>query len=540
MAINLASKKILVASAHQRMRDTIKHILVSVGAKFITTAESGVNSIAFLKKDKFDFVLCDYDLLDKKTSQQVLEEARHRKLLPVNSIFIMVTDEHRLELEISTVDNKPDEYLIKPFSPIQLLSLLEKCLTRKEYLSNIENEVDSGNLYQAIYHCEQLLQLNDKSMRLTLLKMHAELALKIGDFKKAEDIYQNILNQRELPWARLGLGVVAVGLADYDRAIVTFKGLIAQYPMMLEAYDWLAKVHESMDNEENALSVVNSAVTVAPKSILRQKKLAILADKTENIALAQKAYMATIELGKTSVHLSPSDYSGLANIYLKNNDADMALEIVNRMNYQFKNDPEAKITAALLEIRIHQEKGTGHHMAPRLAQRAYENLAALHKQYDKRITRELRLEMAKAFCLSNNRNIGNEIIDDLVKTNVDDTLFLQDIVTICDTFIAKNHAETLIGPLNKELAAFNNTAARLFSEGDIKGALATMEQAVLKRPNNHKIILNLIKIIIYSIKISNADPKTIMIAQSYINKAIQLGMPYNQISVLQTQLDTFK
>ena len=536
MAINLRSKKILIAEAHANMRETIKLILGLLGARFIVEAESGIDAITAMKKDRFDIVLCDYNLLGKKTGQHVLEEARHLKLLPVNAIFMMIaTDEHRLDLEPSAVDNKPDDYLIKPFSQKQLSTVIEKCDNRKKYLAGIENEIDKGNLYQALHNCEKILKLNDKSMRLHLFKMQAELSIKVGDFKAAEKIYQDILHKRELPWARLGLGVVAFCLADYDQAVKTFQELIGQYPAMLEAYDWLVKVYEATGSDQLALSALNSAVTLAPQSILRQRKLALLADKIENIEIAQKAYTAIIELGKNSIHRSFADYSGLANTYLKSNAADKALEIAVKMNQQFKTDPEAKIRAALLETGIHQAKGN---KAP--ARQAYDRVVKLSGQFNKQIARELCLEMAKIFYLNGNREACDEILSDLVKIHIDDKLFMKDIVTMCDTIIGENYAATLIEPLTKELADFNKEGGALFKEGDIKGARAVFEQAVATRPDNHKVILNLIKIIIHDIKMSGADTEKVMSAQFYINKAIQLSIAHNQISALQTALDTLK
>ncbi|MGZ8152535.1 MAG: response regulator [Methylovulum sp.] len=535
MAINLSSKKILVVENHAIMRETIKHLLGLLGARSIVETDSGINAIAAMRIDRFDIVLCDYNLPKGKNGQQVLEEAKHLKLLPVNAIFIMVTFEQRLEMVLSAIDNKPDDYLVKPFNPQQLLSRLERCHNRKEYLVSIENEIDTGNIYQAIRNCEKLLRLNDKKMRMQLLKMHAELTLKVGDFKTAEEIYQDVLNERELPWARLGLGVVAFFLGYYDQAIKTFQELIEQYPMMLEAYDWLVKAHESMGNDERALSSLNSAVTLSPMSILRQKKLASLADKTENIPVAKKAYVATIKLGKHSIHKSSSDYSGLANIYLKSNASDEALKIVHELNQQFHNDPEAKLRAALLEAEIHQVKGN-----KALAQQAYGKASKLNEQFNKLLSRELRLEMAKAFYLNGNGETCDGILTDLVKTNIDDKFFIKDIVTMCDAIIGENYAETLIQHIKKELVDINNKGVSLFQEGDIKGALAVFEQAIVKMPDNHTILLNMIKLIIHDLKTSKPDQEKILRAQSFINKAIRLGVPHDQISSLQKELDTIQ
>jgi DNA-binding response OmpR family regulator len=535
MPINLASKKILVVEDQAIMRETIKHILGSFGARFIVEAENGINAITAMRIDRFDIVLCDYNLLRGKNGQQVLEEARHLRLLPVNAIFIMVTCEQSQEMVLSAIDNKPDDYLIKPFNRQQLLNRIERCHARKTYLASIDKEIDRGNLYKAIHHCQRLLQQDDKKMRMQLLKLHAELAIKVGDLKTAEAIYQNILAERELPWARLGLGIVAFFLGYYDQAITTFQELIEQYPVMLEAYDWLAKAHESAGSDEHAVTSLNSAVTLSPLSILRQKKLAILADKTQNLAIAKKAYAAAIKLGKNSIHGSSADYSGLANAHLKSNAANEALKILYELNQQSQNDPEAKLRAALLEIEIHRIKDN-----KALTQQAYGKLFALNEQFNKHASKELRLEIARAFYLNGNGEICDEILHGLIKTNIDDKPFIKDIVTMCTVVIGGNHAETLIQRIKKELVDINNKGVSLFQEGNIKGALAVFEQAIAKMPDNQTIILNMIKIIIHDLKTSKSGSEKIISAQSYINKAIQIGIPHHQISGLQAELDAIQ
>ncbi len=535
MAINLTSKKILIIEDNASMRETMIHILGSLGGRFLITAESGINAITAMKIDKFDIVLCDYNLLGKKTGQQVLDDARFLKLLPVNAIFIMVTGETRQELVLSAIDNKPDDYLIKPISKDQLSTRIERCTARKQYLACVENEMDSGNFYQALHHCKRLLESDDKKMRLHLLKIQAELTIKIGDFKAAEQLYENILYERELPWARLGLGTVAFFLGDYDQAIETFKDLIVQHPSMMEAYDWLVKAHEAQGNDDNALSSLNSAVNLSPMSILRQKKLAMLADKTDNLAIAHKAYSAVIKLGKNSAQKSPADFAGLANVYLKSNAPNEALKILNQLNLRFQNDPEARLRSALLESEIHLTNGN-----KELAQLAFGKASVLNEQFSKNLPKELRLNMAKTLYLNGDKMACDEMLNDLVTTNIDNKLFVKDIVNMCDTFIGQNYAMLLIKQVRKELADINNNGVNLFLEGDIKGALDVFEKAIAKRPNNHTVILNMVKIIIHDLKSSKPDPDKIIKAQAYINKAIEIGMPHTQISRLQTELDSFQ
>lgn len=532
MKMNFDSKKILVIEDQAIIRETIKHILYSLGVRHIVEAGTGVNGIVEMRRSQFDIVLCDYNLGDGKNGQQVLEEAKHFKLLSFNAVFIMITVEQSKNMVLSALDCKPDDYLIKPFNRLQLSTRIERCIVRKEYLASIEREIDIGNIYQAIQNCEKLLQQGNKKTRLHVLKIRADLALVIRDFKAAKKIYQEILQERDIPWAKLGMIVIVFFDGNYEQAVESLQQFIGQYPMMLEAYDWLAKSYEALGNNEEALSTLNLAIDLSPQTILRQQRLALLADKTENIEVAKKAYKAAVNLGKHSVYGSSSDFSGLAKAHLKSNSAGDALKILNDMNKCFFNDPDSRLRAAILEIEIQKAKNNGV-----VAQKPYEKAFKLNEQFGKQIARELRLEMAKISHLSGASEMTDEILTDLIKTNIDDKYFIGEIDKMCNALIGDNYANDLIGRIKQELVDINNEGVNLFKEGRIKDALAIFEDAVEKMPNNQAITLSLLKIIIHDLKTSKPDPKKTMLVQSYINKAIKIGVPHDQIGSIQLELD---
>lgn len=532
MKMNFDSKKILVIEDQAIIRETIKHILYSLGVRHIVEAGTGVNGIVEMRRSQFDIVLCDYNLGDGKNGQQVLEEAKHFKLLSFNAVFIMITVEQSKNMVLSALDCKPDDYLIKPFNRLQLSTRIERCIVRKEYLASIEREIDIGNIYQAIQNCEKLLQQGNKKTRLHVLKIRADLALVIRDFKAAKKIYQEILQERDIPWAKLGMIVIVFFDGNYEQAVESLQQFIGQYPMMLEAYDWLAKSYEALGNNEEALITLNLAIDLSPQTILRQQRLALLADKTENIEVAKKAYKAAVNLGKHSVYGSSSDFSGLAKAHLKSNSAGDALKILNDMNKCFFNDPDSRLRAAILEIEIQKAKNNGV-----VAQKPYEKAFKLNEQFGKQIARELRLEMAKISHLSGASEMTDEILTDLIKTNIDDKYFIGEIDKMCNALIGDNYANDLIGRIKQELVDINNEGVNLFKEGRIKDALAIFEDAVEKMPNNQAITLSLLKIIIHDLKTSKPDPKKTMLVQSYINKAIKIGVPHDQIGSIQLELD---
>ena len=104
------------------------------------------------------------------------------------------------------------------------------------------------------------------------------------------------------------------------------------------------------------------------------------------------------------------------------------------MNKCFFNDPDSRLRAAILEIEIQKAKNYG------LAKEPYEKAFKLYQQYGDQISRELRLEMAKISYLSGATDIADEVLADLIKTNIDDKHFMGDIDKMCNTFIGDHYA----------------------------------------------------------------------------------------------------
>lgn len=138
MKLSLASKPILIVEDNPVIRKSIRDMLYSLNADTITEADNGVAAINAMAKTTFEIVLCDYNLGPGKNGQQVLEEARHRKLIDYRSIFILISSEQSTSAVLGAMDSKPDEYLTKPFNAQQLISRLSRHFARRDYLGGIE------------------------------------------------------------------------------------------------------------------------------------------------------------------------------------------------------------------------------------------------------------------------------------------------------------------------------------------------------------------------------------------------------------------
>ncbi len=532
MKLNLSTNIFLVIEDYPVMRKSIRDMLHTLGAQYIFEAENGTAALSAMKKRKFDIILCDYHLGIGKNGQQILEQARHNKLISFDTIFIIVSAHQTASLVLSTIEHKPDEYLAKPFNPQQLLRRLEKSASRKKHLSIIENDIEKGNLAHAIFHCENLLNNNKNAPRSQLLKIRAELAIKVGDFKKASAIYKEILQQRDLSWSRQGLGIIAFLQNNYEQAISIFQKLIEQKPMEMECYDWLAKSQIALNQISQAEETLSKATEISPNSFFRQKKLAILADQNSNFLRAEKAYIAVTELGKYSIHKAPSDFSGLAKVYLKEKKTKQAFKTLDTMRQQFVNNPEAELRAATVETEAYKIIKNND-----ASSQAFQKVQQLKNQLEDDLSKDLQLDIAKTCLLNNDTETADEIITSLVQNYIDDDVFINNIRQMQSEMGTSSNSEILIEKTRQDLLKINNQGVKLFQQGQSKEAYAVFLAAEEKMPKNKTIIYNLAKITLHELKKSGVTQENLLLAQQAIKKAEQVGIASDKLGGLQLEFD---
>jgi two-component system chemotaxis response regulator CheY len=116
--------KVLIVDDFATMRRILKNILKQLGLKNITEADNGKAALKELKNEKFDLILCDWnmpempgiDLLNQVRSDDQL------KGIP----FVMVTAEVKKENILEAVKAGVNSYVVKPFTAETIGEKLEK------------------------------------------------------------------------------------------------------------------------------------------------------------------------------------------------------------------------------------------------------------------------------------------------------------------------------------------------------------------------------------------------------------------------------
>lgn len=522
MAIwSLKGKKVLIIDDFQEMRVMLRSMVEPLAPKYIKLAQNGEEAIEQLEGEKFDIVLCDYNLGKGKDGQQVLEEAKHRGLLPYSSIYIMTTAENTSEMVMGAIDYLPDDYISKPFNRTVIHTRLKKQIDKKENLNEISKALSENNYKKAILLCDKLLA-NKPANRLDLLKIKGEQLSNLGEYKKAIDLYEDIIEERDIPWAYLSLGKVYYLEENYDEAIEVFEGLIKENASNVAAYDWLAKSYEAMNELDKAQEMLNIGVVKSPKSLLRQRKLAQVAYKNEDLETATAAYNHALQVGQHSCYKQADDYTALAKTLIDSDKADEAFNVVEKIGKDFKNNSDAEMVAAITKGMVHTAKGD-----EAAATECLDSALTLFNQNPQGLSTDITLELTDLCLTSGKEDEANIITKNLISNHHDNDELIEKTKKIYSDAGKADAGDELIDKTTTEIVGLNNQGARLLKEGKLEESIELFMKAARGMPDNVVVNINAAYSIMMQMKKTGRIKKYSSRVESYLERVHKLD-PVNK------------
>ncbi|RJG01129.1 response regulator [Noviherbaspirillum sedimenti] len=320
---------------HRMLRDMLRKL----GAVAIDTVKNGADAIALLREKPYDVVLCDYNFSEGPNGQQILEEARHRELLGLTCIWLMVSSEKAVETVMGAAEMAPDGYILKPLTDSLLLARLNRAWDRKQAFTAIDRAYAARDYRRAAALCDQGLA-STPVHAMDLLRMKAGLLLKAGLHQAARQAYEQALAQREQVWAKAGLARLDCLEGRHADAKQRLLKIVREHPSFLDAYDQLAQTLQSLGETAAALAVLEHAARLSPYAVMRQKNLGDLALQLGKLDVAEQAYQTSIAVGEYSILNSPHAYLGLARLYENSGRADAAVALLATARQRF---PDAQV-----------------------------------------------------------------------------------------------------------------------------------------------------------------------------------------------------
>ena len=246
-----AKKQVLVIEDQAEMRGQLKSMLERLGVEKIDTVNNGEEAIEALRTKSYDIVFSDYELGRGKDGQQVLEEARHAKLISEVASFILVTAAQTVEMVMGALEYHPDGYITKPVTYDDLKARIERVLKTKLIFEPINSAIDVGNPQLALEECRTLIKERPK-IALPILRIKARVLMELKKYGDAEGAYNEALSIREVAWAKLGIAKVRYHQGRLEEGIDLLKTLANTKEKYVESQDWLAKIYEAQGDTEKA------------------------------------------------------------------------------------------------------------------------------------------------------------------------------------------------------------------------------------------------------------------------------------------------
>jgi tetratricopeptide (TPR) repeat protein len=517
MAEQFSDRHYLIVDDFSDMRAVIRSILRSLGVNHIDQARDGKDAIAQMSRKRYDVVLCDYNLGPGKDGQQVLEEARHRQLIGVDCIFIMVTAENTREMVMGAVEYAPDNYLAKPFTKELLKSRLDKLFERKAHLAKVNKALMAKDYGSAILELNALIATTPKNLS-DLLKLKADICLNSNRYDDAMAIYEQALAAREVTWARLGMGKILYWKKNHVQAQEIFRQLIALDPNLITAYDWLAKTQTAQQQFSEAEQTIRTAVKLSPRGLQRQHLLGDLALSNGHTQEAETAFSQAVTLAKHSVLNHPSLFAGLAKSKTLNNKHIEALKVIGEIDKTFSDAPEAIFYTATATAAVKQHQGD--------AAGALESLRTAEQtmaQLGETSHFKLGLDLAKTYALLGQPDKAAALLQTSIANNHDDDEFLMEIVRVCHEAGLDYDAETAIREIQKGVVKTNNAGVQLLKQGEFDAAIRLLREAAEEMPGNKTINLNAAKATIMKMEQIGATNEDILDVRRYVERVQALA-----------------
>lgn len=484
MAIDFSDKRVLIVDDHPGMRSSLRAILSAFGVVYSEMAGTANDAIRRLQKKPYDIIICDYFLGDGSDGQQLLEQLRHNKLIKLQTVFVMVTAERAYERVVSAVELAPDDYLIKPFTAEVLRTRLDRVMQKKQAFAPIHELIEEGRTADAIVVCSQAVAQNGK-YTIDLLRLLAELYVTEGDFEAAEKIYQQVMEMRAIPWARMGLARMLHFQGKDEEAESLLEVVVQEAPEYMAAYDLLAKVYDANDKSGLAQDTLAKAVAASPYTLHRQKQMGEVALRNNDLDAAEKAFAHVVERGKTSFFREPDDYANLSRVQMSRGKLDEALGTMRDMRKSFNESPEVEFSAAVMESLIHKQAGNAE-----AAAKALDTALELRQQGTVKPSAGASLDLATA-CLENGRDDdAKQIVEHVVRSNHDSAALIQKAKQVYVNAGRAAEGAALIEGSVQSIIALNNEGVRKAQQGDLEGSVRLLTEAAEKLPENMQIVLN--------------------------------------------------
>lgn len=507
----LANLATLIVDPQPAMRSGLRAMLAHCGIRNIEDAAAGNIGLQKLQQRRYDLIVCEYNLGSGQDGQHFLEDARAHGILPLATIFIMLTGESGYGRVVSAAELAPSDYILKPFAAETLYERIQRSVTERAAFLAAYRAMEMGNLHGAIQVCNGGEQ-RFPQYQLDFLRLKAELHLAIGEADVAQGIYARVIEAKAVPWARLGLAKALFMQKRFADAEQTLAPLIAENKHYVDAFDWLARAKEALGELKAAQAVIREAVAVSPHALRRLRRLGEVSLDAGDAECAERALAEVVRKGKYSEFRDPEDHVMLVKTQVAKGDREAAEKTVRDLEKSMRGMRKTDACAALSSAMVLEHAGEKDGAREQLGR------AVTASGADAGLSERAKLELARG-CLAHSMEAeAGELLQDVVR-NAADPRTLEQARTVLRKAGREAMGEQIEARVRGEVVGLVAQGAAKAEEGDFDGAVQLMLEAARKMPGNGQVALNAALALLKHIKHCGWEPDLAAQARAFLERA---------------------
>lgn len=334
----------LIIDTNQASRSLLRSMLTDLGLQTIVQAAKISDARRALETRTFDVVICDYHFDGSDmTGSDLLDDMRRAQLLPLSTVFVMVTAEASYVKVAEAAESALDSYLIKPHTVNALAERLHLARHRKVVLGPIFEAIEQEQYELAMNLCLQ--RFHDRAEYwVYAARLGGELLLRLERHDDARKLFEVLSETKALPWAKLGIARAQLDGGHPKPARNTLESLLSENPGYADAWDVMGRAQLQAGDFESALDTYKQAVALTPASISRLQKVGMLAFYLGQTEEANRVLERATSLGLTSKMYDHQSLVMLAMLRLTERDQRGLLRCLSDLGHAVSKRPyEARL-----------------------------------------------------------------------------------------------------------------------------------------------------------------------------------------------------
>jgi DNA-binding response OmpR family regulator len=527
---------VLIIDDNILVHNQLKESLNALGINEVRCAENAYYGLRLCDQMQFHIVICAFNVKSDKDGFHLLEELKLKGHVRKTTVLIFLSSETDESLVNSIIELQPDDFWAKPLAIKTVQARLTTTLKSKQLLFNIYNAIDQKEFAKAIYYADRHL-LNDKlaQYHANISRLKGESLLQLLEFKEAEIFFKRLFQSYQYSWVYLGYAKALLKQGRIDEIESMLSTLMDKPETRFGAHDMLAQYYVEQEMYQQAYDEIKKATVLAPRNIERNKKSWDLArlmhdHKGQFLATRNIAHHA-----KNSIHDSPEL---LLNVIRSGIDlacatpdesSNAVLKQTDRYIEQLENDYEDahlfKQQLIIAKARLYSARNE-----ETKAIKLIENHASLTPSS----VLEDNLDKVKALHELGMREDAERLLSAIKKQISGDSLAGQ----VVSRYIEQETQER--EEIHFTAKQLNSMAVEHFQKKRLQPALDAIAQALQLSPNNVKLMISQLKILI-TIKQQDEDQaEHLVLAEQAIAYLTQITLEGRTATVAQELQDKWR